>query len=760
MKSVRRAPGGPAVPPLLVLGLVALGVAGLWRLMPDRQRVLERQVHDQAWGQVLRTIAEMPAAERAGGRPALDLLELQARRRLLTEKASEAVLAGEARSALGLAVEYPGEPGLMHEAVERVARCRDPVGMHRTCGSVAGRLSFEGLRVWTDALAARALALGDPAGAAGMLEALLMHPQADVGLVRLVVADWRQAGFPGRALAAVERLPGGLAGRREILDLRVELLRENGKAGLAFDVARTWWSLSSPGTEATDLERVVALGRESGRLGDLVEVLRVRAEKRGRDPGAWKSLCEAAYDAGRQREAVSAYRMYVELRPSDTAARLRLGQLLEWNGEPGQALDVYLALVKEGDLSSLSRLLSLNAGLYRDAEVAEVLRSKLDVLDWGGQGAGVVQLFSRLGEFESTLRGYERRLELRPKDYDLLMEYGQVLFDLQEFERALRVFDRASKERPLEVPPRAARADLLVNLGRYREAMDAYRALARETKDDALGRKAVDLAESLGQIGLLTEALEQRIAQGNAGARDYLRLANTHVLSGRRKDARRVLESGVKAIPEATDLRLQAAYAASSDGDYLDAARILEVHPGLRRDADAIELYVSVLVLAQDFPRASAFLATVENPSALERVGVMETAAQIYEANKRLKEALGAYERLFRARPGNLPYRLNYARLLASTGNRKDALALLRGIEEGANPDVLKRLAQVYSAAGDARRAEQLQRRYLATRPVDEAQAWGFLGDLLLTAGDRANARRAYQRGLDHLRTQGQGGGL
>jgi predicted negative regulator of RcsB-dependent stress response len=60
-------------------------------------------------------------------------------------------------------------------------------------------------------------------------------------------------------------------------------------------------------------------------------------------------------------------------------------------------------------------------------------------------------------------------------------------------------------------------------------------------------------------------------------------------------------------------------------------------------------------------------------------------------------------------------------------------------------------MAQVLATSGYYKEAEKWQQRYVATRPSDLPQAYGFLGDVRLSRGDRVNARRAYQKGLDSM---------
>ena len=88
------------------------------------------------------------------------------------------------------------------------------------------------------------------------------------------------------------------------------------------------------------------------------------------------------------------------------------------------------------------------------------------------------------------------------------------------------------------------------------------------------------------------------------------------------------------------------------------------------------------------------------------------------------------------------------------TGKKKEAGQLLSRIIHPQKPETLKFAAEVYSDAGKYKLAEKYQDLYLKTSPAQVPQAYGFLGDIRLSRGDKVNARRAYQKGLDALLDQ------
>jgi tetratricopeptide (TPR) repeat protein len=196
---------------------------------------------------------------------------------------------------------------------------------------------------------------------------------------------------------------------------------------------------------------------------------------------------------------------------------------------------------------------------------------------------------------------------------------------------------------------------------------------------------------------------------------------------------------------------LQTAYALAAENQLPDAVKVLAEHPDLRKSPEVIQFYLMLLVQGQQIKEAKAFLGSGIAPELLETPALLGLRAQVAEADDRLDEASGIFARLHQAEPKNTEYGLNHARLLAARGKTAEAKQVLALYEDDPNPEILKLFAMVYNAAGDYPTAEKYQRRYLATRPKEMPQSWGFLGDILLSRGDKLNARRAYQRGLNEM---------
>jgi tetratricopeptide (TPR) repeat protein len=334
----------------------------------------------------------------------------------------------------------------------------------------------------------------------------------------------------------------------------------------------------------------------------------------------------------------------------------------------------------------------------------------------------------------------------------VLREFGFLQADLYDYGLALSTLQQAAKRLPADGELKKAIAECLFRLHRYEESLAAYEEVVAAGADADTYDSYTTLAESLGKPDKVIAGLQGKLASTNLVAgMDYMRLAHLHARQGQTNQMRQAMQVGLSRFPEDPGLRLQLANALSDQRQWLEAARTLAPHPDLRTDPEIGGMYLSLLVQAQDFRSAAAYLASKPSPAVTNSVGYLEAAAQVHESEKAFETTLSIYARLRAERPDELRHTLNYGRMLAVLNRQKEAEAILHSLLGHTEPEVLKLAAEVYTAARKYRLAEQYQKRYLATNPPELHKEYGFLGDIRLSRGDKVNARRAYQRGLDHL---------
>jgi tetratricopeptide (TPR) repeat protein len=257
----------------------------------------------------------------------------------------------------------------------------------------------------------------------------------------------------------------------------------------------------------------------------------------------------------------------------------------------------------------------------------------------------------------------------------------------------------------------------------------------------------------------IVAGLQQKLAHStNVTAQVYRQLAYYQNAIGLPLQARDAFKKGLERFPEDKMLRLQAAHYYADAGDYPHATEILRSHPELKTNPQIAQFHLSLLLLSQRYPEAEHFIRSDISPELSASPSMLEAQATICEAGNRLDEAAAIYARLMALDRGNARYLANCARLLGSLGQSKKALAMIQPHLKDAPPEICHLLAQVFSASGDFKSAEVYERRYLASHPANQPEAWGFLGDILLSKGQKTQARRAYRTGLSVLLGEIQSG--
>jgi tetratricopeptide (TPR) repeat protein len=103
------------------------------------------------------------------------------------------------------------------------------------------------------------------------------------------------------------------------------------------------------------------------------------------------------------------------------------------------------------------------------------------------------------GSYQQAEAEYREIQRDRPADQRVLFGVGKVLLAQKAYDRALTAFDEAAKLGEASGQFQADRGETLMWLGRYREAVTAYRQALRSDVEQVTWR--LNLAISLAQLG-------------------------------------------------------------------------------------------------------------------------------------------------------------------------------------------------------------------------------------------------------------------
>lgn len=357
-----------------------------------------------------------------------------------------------------------------------------------------------------------------PARALALLEGASRGHPADRPLAERVVALAEAAGQPDRAVAALDRLaaldPSSTRYLRKAIDvliaadrsadaiprLRRLLEQAPGSAPDALLLAQLYEWANQP-AQATAVierlatarpsdrplaERLVALAVAAGEPDRALDALARLSRQFPREPRYPRDAVEVLLAAGRAAAAVPWQRRLVDLSPGAVSPRLRLAELYEWAGHQREAVEVYEALDRAGNLDHAQ--LAHLATLYRYQD--------------------------RPRDF---LRMAQGLLARQPGDAALTLDYVTVAAEQGQVEEALRVHRRfLATAGGLALDHRARVARVLADAARYPEAISEYEAVLATASTAPL---ALEARIALAQLHDWSGAPDRALAQWEAIAR-------------------------------------------------------------------------------------------------------------------------------------------------------------------------------------------------------------------------------------------------
>lgn len=745
----------PIIPWWQVGALFLLCAAGIALLMPDDAQLVEDLLRDRKIPEARRAFEKIPARVRAREENRFRLLELKLAR---SESAPQDRAAHERywQQAVTAWRSSRFDPALFAELLPIVPSLPDPAAAWRIIATTLGAAPAGQRQELAVSFSRAALAAAQPAAAAEMFSAAFPVAGRTVEQRLELSRLWQLAGRPTDALAALygSTEPAVQTGRvallralnrnREALAVLLQRLEANpplaADAALTEDIATMALQAGTPADALPAYQRFVAAHPD-----DLEAVRRFRALllAAGRAPAAVEIAYRAAALSRRAAEDVR-----------------ELGRILEWTNQPNAAFDAWLELARTGDAAALDRLIALNPGLLRDADLARVLAPLVPVPGRDDFTLILARLNVTLGRYDLARHGYAAFLSRNP-DAEVMRELGRLERDLYRFAEAEATLARAAALRPADLSLRREIAECRVQQGRYDEALALYAALAGEsTAEDVIGPLA-RLAESLGRFDAFARGLQRRIeAAAVPTERDFLLLAYAHELAADRAQRHAALVAGLRRYPQSNDLRLQLAYALAAQRDYRAAQETLAAHTALREEAAAAALFLDLLRLNNDTAGERDFLSRPLAPSVLADDEVLERIARAREALRDYPEATRLWRQLLARHPSDFPAAAELARVLLAQGQTAEARRLLAPFLRAPTPAVLKLAADVATTAGDHRAAEKYQLAYLETVRSAPATDWGALGDIRLARGDRSGAKQAYAEALRRAQAELRGKGV
>lgn len=467
------------------------------------------------------------------------------------------------------------------------------------------------------------------------------------------------------------------------------------------------------------------VGEIAGRYGAYTQATEhyLEALAYSQDPKVAERATQIALYAGVSESALEAAWRWVELAPTDTAARQTLAILLLRNGKPDEAVVHLKQVVEAARQQSPSGFMVIAATLAQEKDQALGLMKRLvEVYSREAEAhRAYAELALRLEDYPAALAAVDRALKLEPSHPQARLVQAQVLTAQGHVDQALAGIKAALDGAPDNAELRLAYARLLVQASRYDEAKVQFESLLKLLPNDAT------LLYTLALINLeqrryeaATVTLERLLKTGERTDEAHYYLGRVAEEQGNLTQAvmwYRKIDQGLYVIEAHS--RVAAIYA--KQGDLNEARAYLQRLRSGAQDEVAVGLYIAEGQVLQD-------------------VGQYRTAISVYD------QALTEYPK---------DSDLLYARALAAEKiNRLDLLeADLRSIlaDDPDNTTALNALG--YTLADRTPRLDEAYdyiRRAYKTRPDDPA-VMDSMGWVLFRKGQYQDAENYLRRALSIL---------
>ena len=549
------------------------------------------------------------------------------------------------------------------------------------------------------------LAMGQSALAAGkaplaakiFLEAKAKGLHSEALIVRLVQAC-RWSNQPQKALNALLEYQKEFPVPANLTDAPISLNRELNRPDLALDLLIEKWKEQAAGGHV-DETTVTITTEVAAQAAQMQRILPMIRDYIATLPAGKANLGELASG---------------EVKPDPAWERFMnlTAQQCEWGGQPLEAFRFYQKLAVTGDRHALDRILELNHGLNRDGELLEVLKAVVPVVEKPELTLTLARLLADAGEADLADPQYHAWLADHPADLDARLERAALAEENSHHEEALVMYEEALALHPGNIKIKKSIASLRIARHEFEAAFAIYHTLPEDDHDAVTLENYALVAESLAHYDALNHALVERQHRLKAPvARDFLELGRSFAVIGDNSGVIATCKDGLRKIPRSHILRIELANALRLEERYDEAMALLAL-PDLREDMHAMQLYIEVACMKEDYLGALNFLGR-------------------------------GFERKFAFGP---EVRLDLGHIYFNNGYLTEADALYSSVPD--EPALWPLLANARFKAGNYQSAETYQQKYLGSLQIQDPAAWMLMGDIYQAQGRAAEAQSAYAKSL------------
>lgn len=358
------------------------------------------------------------------------------------------------------------------------------------------------------------------------------------------------------------------------------------------------------------------------------------------------------------------------------------------------------------------------------------------------------QKYLNQGKVPQAIGEYQGILKYEPRDQitlmtigDLYVRQGDTFQALEYFERlaqvflgdgfvtkAIAIYKKIAKLAPEETKPLEKLAELYVQQGVMSEARPLYLQLAevhlkagRQPQGVALLKKLLDVEPDNLRLQVRLADLYHAMGQDKEAVQAYTAAAERVLGRGDHAESERLAEKALKLSPNDQPGLAIKARALAAAGRRAEATELLEKMPGLDSGGEAAILLLDQYLRSEDWPQALKLAEKVFNKDPKRFELIVKVTSSMLEAGQ-ARSVLPVVERI------RVP--------MIDAGEHERIAQLLTSLAEKLPQNLapLEWLVDTYARTSNS---------------FQLPSALGKLGDAAASAGDFANARKAYQQILE-----------
>ncbi len=591
-----------------------------------------------------------------------------------------------------------GAPGTTAEAATMISQAPDLLACVEVVRALDPGLTAAQRETVYLAMGKSALAKGDPGLAAQLFEEAANHGIRTPELLLQTVQAWRWCGHPEKAQAALEKWQAAGPLPDSLVSTEISTLRELNRPGEALRILLDVLK-AEKGASGLTQANVLLASEVAANAGQMDKALPFLADYLASLPAGKATVEELATGKVTTDDE---WKKFTKL----------VAQHCEWGGQPDQAFDHYMKLAVTGDRFALDRILALDPGLSRDGDVMTVLRHVVPVEGKPELTRMLAKMLADAAEYSDAEHWYGQWLEKNPRDVSARRELAGLYEEQSQPDRALETYRKALEIDPGNLEMQKEIADIQISQRQFREAFAFYQQLPEKDHDNFTLENFALLAESLAEYRAFNRALVLRQHRlKNPTTQDFLELARSFEVIGDSQGVIDTYQDGLTRNPRSRIMKVELANTFRRAERYDEAIALLAV-PELKSDMHAMQLFIEVCCLKEDYQFALAFLGR-------------------------------SFEKRFAFGPDTL---LDLGHIYFNNGYLEDADALYSSIPE--EPTMWPLLATARFKRGDFVGAERFQKKHLTALQVPDPQGWMFMGDIYKMLGQESDAAAAYAKSL------------